>query len=161
MFTLQDIRDHYRCQSEWTKLLTALGNPPLTTTISLGDVALANGSQDAYRCVRVLDWSDIDLRRKVISAVLHSIKRAGDHAKDDRVHDYIAAIDILLYRNDTVDLKSAAAAEIWAWWAVSWVTEAASRAAEARTAEQALQVQDIVAIFPPLILSQKPANLED
>ena len=153
MFALQDIRDHRPCESGWKTLLLNLGNPPLTTCISLGDVAISNGSTDAWWCVRVFDLSNIDVRRNIIRALLPSVHRASAHTTDQRVHDTITTLIQWANGDNTVDLKAAAeaasaartAAAEAAWTtrtAAAWATWAAWAAAEvawaaARTVEDA------------------------
>ena len=179
MLTLQQIRDKSPCGNGWTKLLKSLGNPPMDTVISLGDVAKSNGAEDAYWCVRALDWSDITLRRQVIAALLPSVERAARHTTDKRVHDCIGAL------KDWIDGKAAdldAAPIMTAWMAArhprpkglewrraawaAWAVEGAARAAwRARAVEGAawaagaageaeLEAQrgDLIAALPPLIL---------
>jgi hypothetical protein len=101
MLTLQQIRDQSPCTEGWTKLLKSLGNPPMDTVISLGDVAKSNDAADAWWCVRALDWSNEQVRREVIKALIPSVERAARHTNDKRVHDCIAAI------HDWIDGKPA------------------------------------------------------
>jgi hypothetical protein len=142
MLTLQQIRDQSPCTEGWTKLLKSLGNPPMGTVISLGDVAKSNDAADAWWCVRALDWSDMAVRRQVVAAVMPSVERAAKHTTDKRVHDCIAVIhDWIAGR--PADLEAAAAAAAW--------VEAAS-ARRMAAAEKETQRQDLIAAFPPLIL---------
>jgi hypothetical protein len=142
MLTLQQIRDQSPCTEGWTKLLKSLGNPPMGTVISLGDVAKSNDAADAWWCVRALDWSDMAVRRQVVAAVMPSVERAAKHTTDKRVHDCIAVIhDWMAGR--PADLEAAAAAAAW--------VEAAS-ARRMAAAEKETQRQDLIAAFPPLIL---------
>ena len=145
MMTLQQIRDQSPCLEGWTKLLKSLGNPPMDTVISLGDVAKSNGAADAWWCVRALDWSDMTLRRQVIAALMPSVERAAKHTTDKRVHDCIGAL------KDWIDGKpadfdgaamaaeaaSAEAAAAWAAKAAEAAMAAATKAAEAASAEAA------------------------
>ena len=135
MMTLQQIRDQSPCAEGWTKLLKSLGNPPLDTVISLGDVAKSNNAADAWWCVRVLDWSNKQMRRDVIKALIPSVERAAKHTADKRVHDCICALKDWL-DGKPADLDAAA--------------DAAARAAWA--AEFEAQRADLIAAFPPLIL---------
>jgi hypothetical protein len=173
MLTLQQIRDKSPCGDGWTKLLKSLGNPPLDTVISLGDVAKSNGAEDAYWCVRALDWKNEQVWREVIKALIPSVERVAKHSTDNRVHDCIGAL------KDWIDGKAAdldaaagaaraatwtaraasaagAAARQAAWrqaaWAAeaAWAVEGAEGAAEA--AELEAQRGDLIAAFPPLIL---------
>ena len=54
MITLQQIRDAGPCESGWRKLNKALGNPDMAREISIGDVVLSNGLDDALWCLRFL-----------------------------------------------------------------------------------------------------------
>jgi hypothetical protein len=156
MLTLQQIRDQSPCTEGWTKLLKSLGNPPMDTVISLGDVAKSNDAADAWWCVQALDWSDMTIRRQVIVVLMPLIERAAKHTEDKRVHDCIAAIhDWIAGR--PADLEAAArAAAAWAAAAEAAraaAAEAAWAAAEAAAAaEKETQRQDLIAAFPPLIL---------
>ena len=146
MMTLQQIRDQSPCQEGWTKLLKSLGNPPMDTVISLGDVAQSNGAADAWWCIRALDWSDITLRREVIKALIPSVERAAKHTTDKRVQDCINAL------KDWIDGKPAdleAAAQTAQAARAAWAAEAAEAA---RAAELEAQRFDLIAAFPPLIL---------
>ena len=146
MLTLQQIRDQSPCSGGWTKLLKSLGNPPMDTVISLGDVAKSNGAEDAWWCVRALDWDNEQVRRDVIKALLPSVERAAKHTTDNRVQDCIGAL------KDWIDGKPAdleAAAEA-ARAAARAAAEAAAEAAWA--AEREVQRADLIATFPPLIL---------
>ena len=175
MLTLQQIRDKSPCGDGWTKLLKSLGNPPMDAVISLGDVAKSNGAEDAYWCVRALDWSDITLRRQVIAALLPSVERAARHTTDKRVHDCVGALKDWT-DGKAADLDAAAHAARAAWvegvaraaWAAGAVEGAAwaassslaARAASSslaawvveRAAELEAQRADLIAAFPPLIL---------
>ena len=131
MFALQDIRDHRPCESGWKTLLLNLGNPPLTTCISLGDVAISNGSTDAWWCVRVFDLSNIDVRRNIIRALLPSVHRASAHTTDQRVHDTITTLIQWANGDNTVDLKAAAEAASAARTAAEAASAARTAAAEA------------------------------
>ena len=141
MLTLQQIRDQSPCQEGWTKLLKSLGNPPLNTAISLGDVAQSNGAADAWWCVRALDWSNEQVRRDVIKALIPSVERAAKHTDDKRVHDCINALKDWI-DGKPADLDAAARAAGAAAWA--------ARAAEKAALES--QRADLIAAFPPLIL---------
>jgi hypothetical protein len=132
----------------------------MDTVISLGDVAKSNDTADAWWCVRVLDWSDMALRRQVIAALIPSVERAAKHTTDKRVHDCIAVIHDWI-AGKPADLNAAAEAAreaawaaAWAAWAAAWAAreaaEAASRAAMAL--EREAQRQELITAFPPLIL---------
>ncbi len=181
MLTLQQIRDQSPCIEGWTNLLKSLGNPPMETVISLGDVAKSNDAADAWWCVRALNWSDMALRRQVIAALMPSVERAAKHTTDKRVHDCIAAIHDWI-AGKPADLEGAARAAAWAadaawaaWaadaadaaWAAAraadaaWAAWAAARAADAAwaaaraadaAAERETQRQDLITAFPPLLL---------
>ena len=142
--TLQQIRDQSPCSGGWTKLLKSLGNPPMDTVISLGDVAKSNNAADAWWCVRALDWSDMALRRQVIAALIPTVERAAKHTNDKRVHDCINALKDWI-DGKPADLESAARAAwaadaAWAAWAAdaaraaAWAADAAWAAAWAADA---------------------------
>ena len=123
--TLGDIRAHGPCTSGWAKLTKALGTTDLTTELSIGDIVIANGLNDALWALRCLP------RREALAAVMPAVKRASVFTTDQRVHDCISAVDLWLAGDDSVDLAAAAreaAAESEAEWAAAeWV---AARAAE-------------------------------
>ena len=158
MLTLQQIRDQSPCQEGWTKLLKSLGNPPMDTVISLGDVAKSNNAGDAWWCVRTLDWSNEQVRREVIKALIPSVERAAKHTTDKRVHDCIGALKDWL-DGKPADLDAAAEAAEAAAWAAAEAARAAAEAARAageaeaaEAAEMEAQRADLIAAFPPLIL---------
>jgi hypothetical protein len=142
MLTLQQIRDQSPCIEGWTNLLKSLGNPPMETVISLGDVAKSNDAADAWWCVRALNWSDMALRRQVIAALMPSVERAAKHTTDKRVHDCIDVIHDWI-AGKPADLNAAAEAAARAAWAAeaaaraAWAAEEAARAAEEAAAEAA------------------------
>ena len=152
-FTLQQIRDNGPCSEGWTKLLVSLKgvNTPLDTLVSLGDVAHSNGAADAYWCVRCLDWKDVAVRRKVLSALLPSLRRALAHTQDQRVHDCVDGLSRWC-DGEYVDLESLAAWTAWAAWAVAWAAWAAraTAMAEAEAAERKQQAAELIAAFPPI-----------
>ena len=157
MLTLQQIRDQSPCSEGWTKLLKSLGNPPLNTAISLGDVAKSNGAADAWWCVWALDLDNEQVRREVIKALLPSVERAAEHTTDRRVQDCIGAL------KDWVDGKSAdfeAAAWVAAEAAAGAAEEAGAAAEAAGAAELEAQRSDLITAFPPLFLRQARAALE-
>ena len=165
MITLQQIRDQSPCTEGWTKLLKSLGNPPMDTVISLGDVAKSNDAPDAYWCIRALDWNNEQVRREVIKVLIPSVRRASIHTKDARVHGCISTI------KDWIDGKPAdlgaaadaaerAAREARAARAADAASAAARAAEAARSAELEAQRADIIAAFPPLVLCQTRAALE-
>lgn len=140
--TLQQIRDAGPCEDGWRKLNKALGHPDLSAEISIGDVVLSNGLEDALWCLRVLP------PRERVAAVMPSVRRASAHTSDQRVHECIADIDRWLAGDDNVDIQEARAAA-WAAraaaaeearaaaWAATAAAAAAWAAAEAREAEAA------------------------
>ena len=126
-----------------------LHDAPLDTVVSLGDIAARYGAADAWWCVRALAWSDIAIRRKVISVLLLAIKRIAPHTKDQRVHDCIAALGKWCAGDDSVDLQAAAAEAAAARAArAAWAAWAAARAETAAEREQ--QKADLIATFPPM-----------
>ncbi len=118
--TLAQIKAHGPCH---------LHDAPLDTVVSLGDIAAHYDAADAWWCVRALDWSDIAIRRKVISVLLLSVKRAAKHTKDQRVHDCATALGKWCAGDDSVDLQAARAET-----AAAWTAAAAARATQAETA---------------------------
>jgi hypothetical protein len=113
----------------------------MDTVISLGDVAKSNDTADAWWCVRVLDWSDMALRRQVIAALIPSVERAAKHTTDKRVHDCIAVIHDWI-AGKPADLNAAAwpagaAAAAWAAWPAGAAAEAAAWPAGAAGAARA------------------------
>jgi hypothetical protein len=185
MLTLQQIRDQSPCIEGWIKLLKSLGNPPMDTVISLGDVAKSNDAADAWWCVRALDWENMTLRRQVIAALMPSVERAAKHTTDKRVHDCIAVIhDWIAEKPADLDTAATAAAgasraargaeanaaraaqaaanasgAARAWMADAaraWAADAAGASrADAAAAERETQRQDLIAAFPPLILKDQ------
>ena len=166
--TLQEIRDHSPCQSGWKKLTKAVGND-MTTKLSIGDVVLSNGLDDALWCFRCLD------PRKRVAAIMPAVKRAAVHSKDQRVHDCVKDIEKWLAGDDSINLfavesearaaaeSARAAAESAAWaaaesaaWAASVsAAESVARAAAWAAADPAareLQKSDLLKMFPPMIL---------
>ena len=133
--TLGDIRSKGPCQDGWLKLIRAVGDDP-KTVVSLGDIATSNNAADAAWCFRCLDWSDIAVRRAVISAaVLPAVKRASQYTKDARVFEVIRIIEKWCEGDDTADLKkannAAAAAATYASYAAAAATATAAYAAAA------------------------------
>ena len=160
MMTLQQIRDQSPCSEGWTKLLKSLGNPPMDTVISLGDVAKSNDAPDAWWCVRALDWNNEQVRREVIKALIPSMERAAKHTTDKRVHDCINALKDWI-DGKPADLKAAAratrAAEAARAARAAWAAEAARAATQAAwAAELKSQRADLIAAVPPLILRHDP-----
>ena len=166
--TLQQIRDAGPCEDGWRKLNKALGHPDLSAEISIGDVVLSNGLEDALWCLRVLP------PRERVAAVMPSVRRASAHTSDQRVHECIADIDRWLAGDDNVDIQearaAATAAAAWAAaeareaeaaeaaWAAAEAAEGTVRAAEAAEeavraagwkAERAQQRRDLLDMFPP------------
>ena len=175
MLTLQQIRDQSPCSEGWTKLLKSLGNPPMDTVISLGDVAKSNGAGDAWWCIRAMDCNNEQLRRDVVKALIPSVERAAKHTTYKRVHDCVAVLHDWL-DGKPADLDAAAraagaghaAAARAVAWAATWAAWAAGAGAEAAAwaatwaawaagaghaaAEMETQRADLIASFPPLIL---------
>lgn len=169
LISIADIKKHEPCQPVWDKVVGLYGGePPDDLMVSLGDVAQHLGADNAYWCIRALDWSDIAVWRAVIAgALLPTIKRVAVHTTDNRVHGCIDAIERWHDGDDSVDL-SAAARDAWAaaraaaWaaraaaWAAAWAAWAARAArADARAdAERERQRQDIITAFPPVYLGK-------
>ena len=119
--TLQEIRDHSPCQLGWKKLTKAVGND-MTTKLSIGDVVLSNGLDDALWCFRCLD------PRKRVAAIIPAVKRAAVHSKDQRVHDCVKDIEKWLAGDNSINLYAAEAAADAAAWSASWALRAARSA---------------------------------
>lgn len=159
MLTLQQIRDQSPCSEGWAKLLKSLGNPPMDTVISLGDVAKSNNAADAWWCVRALDWNKEQVRREATKALIPAVERASKHTTDKRVYDCIGALKDWL-DGKPADLEAAAwearAAAEAAWAAEAAEAAEAARAARAAEAAEAAELEaqraDLIAAFPPLIL---------
>lgn len=173
-FTLQQIRDASPCASGWITLLHSLGyangafDP--NRIVSLGDVAQSNSAADAIWCLRVLDWSDVTVRRAIIAdAVLPAVKRASKYTVDPRVFDAIEVIEKWCAGDDSVDLEAAArvayaaaraayAAARDATYAATYAARAAARAADAACAaadaEREQQRTDIITAFPKVAFGE-------
>jgi len=110
--TLAQIREHRPCEDGWKTLLASLGGAraPLTTRVSLGDIARSNGAADAWWCVCALNWSDATVRRRVVSVLLLTVRRAATHTTDERVHACIDAVQRWCDGDNSVDLEAAALA---------------------------------------------------
>lgn len=165
--TLQTIQDHQPCQDDWTKLLQSVGGD-MTTELSIGDVLISNGLNDALWCLQFLE------PRQRVAAIMPAVKRASVHTTDQRVHGCITAIEKWLAGDDSVNLDLAAleatlaareAAEAAALAAAeaAWASLSAAKAAacatcatwaagSARAAERKLQHGDLLSMFPPMIL---------
>jgi len=169
MITLQQIRDAGPCESGWRKLNKTLGNPDLSVEISIGDVVLSNGLDDALWCLRFLP------PRERVAAIMPCVRRASAHTSDPRVHECIAAIDRWLAGDDNVDIQAAtaatataaaaaaataatatAAAAAWAAW-TAWEATAVTWAAGWK-AEREQQRRDLLDMFPPLVLTEGEAK---
>jgi len=156
MITLQQIRDAGPCESGWRKLNKTLGNPDLSVEISIGDVVLSNGLDDALWCLRFLP------PRERVAAIMPCVRRASAHTSDPRVHECIAAIDRWLAGDDNVDIQAAtaatatAAAVAWAAW-TAWAATAVAWAAGWK-AEREQQRRDLLDMFPPLVLTEGEAK---
>lgn len=126
LFTLQAVRDAHPCADGWAKLIKALPkDTPLLTQISLGDVAIANDAADALWCARVLDWSNITVRRRVIAgAVLPTVARAAKCTTDERVHSCVESVEAWCSGAE-VDLNAAEKAA----WAAARAAASAAQAA--------------------------------
>lgn len=144
--TLSQVRSYAPCDRGWNKFLESRGFNDESFDndhrFTLGDVAFSNGAADAWWCVRCLDWSDVSVRRSVISALMPAVKRASQYTSDQRVHDCIVTIDRWLSGED-VNLEAAARAaraarpEAWAAWEAAWAAAWAAAAATAATAAAA------------------------
>ena len=162
ILTLKDIRDQHPCENGWRTLIKSLGTKKLTTELSIGDVVLSNGLDDALWCLRCLPT------RERVAAIMPAVRRASTHTTDQRVHDCIADVQRWLDGDDSVDLAAARAAT-WdaagaaaraATWAATWTAAgAAARAAAwaaagtaARDAERNRQRADLLTMFPPIRL---------
>jgi len=161
--TLQQIRDAGPCESGWRKLNKTLGNPDLSVEISIGDVVLSNGLDDALWCLRVLP------PRERVAAIMPSVRRASARTSDPRVHECIADVDRWLAGDASVDMRAARAV---AWTAAARAAafaaaEAAFAAAEAAAwaaraaasaTEREYQRRDLLDMFPPLVPTEGEAK---
>lgn len=121
------------CAPGWAKLTETLGTTDLSIELSIGDIVIANGRNDALWALRCLPPCE------AVAAVMPAVKRASVHTTDQRVHDCIAAVDSWLAGDDSVDLKTAAVAEAWVASAgaasrAAWAASVGAEAAEARAA---------------------------
>ena len=142
--TLQEIRDHSPCQSGWKKLTKAVGND-MTTKLSIGDVVLSNGLDDALWCFRCLET------KKRVAGIIPAVKRAAVHSKDQRVHDCVKDIENWLAGDNSINLFAVESAA----WAAAWAaaeSAAESKAGVAGAAEREMQKSDLLKMFPPMIL---------
>ena len=131
--TLQQIRDHSPCQSGWKKLTKAVGND-MTTKLSIGDVVLSNGLDDALWCFRCLD------PRKRVAAIMPAVKRAAVHSKDQRVHDCVEDIEKWLAGDNSINLLAVESAA-WAAAESAWAAaESAAWSASVSAAESVARV---------------------
>ena len=170
ILTLKDIRDQHPCENGWRTLIKSLGTKKLTTELSIGDVVLSNGLDDALWCLRCLPT------RERVAAIMPAVRRASTHTTDQRVHDCIADVQRWLDGDDSVDLAAArdaagaaaraatwdaagAAARAAAWTAAGAAARAAAWAAAgtaagtaARDAERNRQRADLLTMFPPIRL---------
>lgn len=90
---LSDIRKFKPCVNGWKRLITALGGVyDPDRTISIGDVVLSNDMDDAMWCLRALDWTDVNMNRVVVRALLPSVHRATVYALDPSVFDCVTAL---------------------------------------------------------------------
>ena len=151
--TLQEIRDHIPCQSGWKKLTKAVGND-MTTKLSIGDVIISNGLDDALWCLRCLD------PRKRVAAIIPAVKRASVSTDDQRVHDCVNDIEKWLAGDNSINLSAVEDAAWAAAWAAGPAGRAVAWAAERTLADNInagaeacdLQKSDLLKMFPPMIL---------
>lgn len=162
--TLGAIRDAGPCgvgtiDQGFGLLLKNLGQHPTRydrdLALTLGDVAASNDADDAWWCVRVLDWQNIAVRSAVMGALLPTLRRAAKHTADQRVQGVIADLDAARAAKAAADVARAvawaAADAAWvATWPVARVTKAAADAAMA--AERDRQRADLIVAFPPMHL---------
>ena len=108
LLTLRAIQDSGMHDADWAAAARILG-PDLDAPISLGDVAITSGAEDAIRCLRKLDWTDVAIRRAVIGAViLPACRHAQVHTTDPRVAACNDALARWCAGDDAVDLRGAA-----------------------------------------------------
>ena len=178
---LRALRQRATSEFDWRKAMAAHG-PDLDAPLSLGDIARSNGALDALWCIRVLDWSDVALRRAVIGgAVLPYMRRTVTRFTDQRVQDAVwaltcwaAAADVDLYTAAERPAEDAAReAKITRWhdWNIAHDAQLAAwaggRCASSDDASDALMevaidmkrraaLADIVAAFPPIRATEPP-----
>ena len=147
--------DRGELRTGFRKLLAYLGEPDVgwnpQRSVSLGDIAHSNGVDDAWWCVRALDWSDVAVRRAVIAALLPAVRRAAAHTTDERMHSAVVAVARWAAGDDAVDLiaawAAAGAAAGDAAWDAAWDVERTQQAA------------DLIVAFPPLWLKKENDNV--
>lgn len=152
LITLRQIRDARPCglrtprggePTGFAKLLRGLGEPRVRHNrdrqITIGDVAVINGVNDALWCLRCLDDN-----RVIVRAIWPAVLRAVRHTTDRRVHEgCIAPLQRWLDGDDTVDLRAAAEAA----WDAAAAGSPAAWAAVARAEEIGRQRQDLIDLF--------------
>lgn len=172
--TLQMIQDARLCHDGWMRLSTSLVLVPSNATISLGDVLLSNGLDDALWCLRCLPPRDR------VASVMPVIKRAATYTTDQRIHQCISNIGAWISGDDTVDLDStkrmawsavsaSSAAEAvasaalsthsawasWATYAVHLAMQACSMEADVSVGDERTRLRaELLEMFPPMILRE-------
>ena len=121
--TLGTIRDRSPCERGWRTLTKALGTTAPETELSIGDVVLANGLDDALWCLQCLE------PRQRVAAIMPTVRRVSAITADQRVHDCISAVQRWLDGDDSVDLRAAEAAARAAARAARATARATARAA--------------------------------
>jgi hypothetical protein len=136
-FTLAQARTHDPCADGWRIALTAHG-PDLDRPLTLADIARSNSAADALWCLRLLDWSNIDLRRQVLRGVLLPACRRAHAAASPGTPEpkYLVSLGLWADGDDSVDLGEAERA---AWVAEAWAAEAGAAWAAGVGAEWAVE----------------------
>jgi hypothetical protein len=72
------------CSRGWNTFIKSWGDRPMDLSLSIGDVVITNGVEDAFWCLRLVD--DPRLR---VRAILPAVIRASKFTKDERIHGCI------------------------------------------------------------------------
>src|SRR3990167_581286 len=143
VMTLEQIRTKSPCESGWKKLLTYLdysnGSFDPKHEVSLGDVAFACGASDAFWCLQVLDWMNIELRRTILGRlILPLISKASELPQKSL--DCCLQLDLWCQGDSSINLlqvRRDASASAASAYAASASTYAASASTYANAAAKA------------------------
>jgi hypothetical protein len=87
MITPEIIRDAKPCATSWKKFMALWGDRPMNMELSIGDVLITNGLQDALWCLRFVT------AKERIAAILPTVKRVSAFTTDARAHARIDALE--------------------------------------------------------------------
>lgn len=100
LITLQHIKYTFSSPERWETLFEYVGSPTdLSIQISLGDVLLSNGIDDALLCAKFLSLRDR------ITLVMRAVKMAATFTDDKRVNRCVGAITRWHHGDDSFDLN--------------------------------------------------------